>query len=74
MFVYLWVGQAGVVRFEVVDDALHCSGQRGATHQQHQQHDVGEGGGQVHHLKQMQNVSERREGGATQEGQDFNGL
>lgn len=49
--VYLWVGQAGVVGFQVVDDALAGTGQRDPTHQQHHQHDVGEGGRQVHHLE-----------------------
>lgn len=48
---YLWVRQAGDVGFEVVDDALGRSGQGGTTHQQHKQHDIWEGGCQVHHLE-----------------------
>lgn len=51
VFLYLWVRQAGVVRFEVVDDALGRSRQGGTTHQQHKQHDIWEGGRQVHHLE-----------------------
>lgn len=47
---YLWVRQAGVVGFEVVHNALHSSGQRGSPDQQNKQHDVWEGGRQVHHL------------------------
>lgn len=48
---YLWVCQAGVVGFEVVDDALARSGQGDAAHQKHKQHDIWEGGCQVHHLE-----------------------
>lgn len=48
---YLWVRQAGDVGFEVVDDALGRSGQGGTAHQQHKQHDIWEGGCQVHHLE-----------------------
>lgn len=48
---YLWVCQTGVVGFEVVDDALACTGQGDTAHQEHKQHDVWEGGCQVHHLE-----------------------
>lgn len=48
---YLWVGQSGVVGFQVVDDALAGAWQRDPAPQQHQQHDVGEGGRQVNHLE-----------------------
>ena len=48
---YLWVRQAGVVGFEVVDDALGRPGQGGTAHQQHKQHDIWKGGCQVHHLE-----------------------
>lgn len=51
VFLYLWVCQASVVGFEVVDDALGRSGQGGTAHQQHKQHDIWEGGCQVHHLE-----------------------
>lgn len=51
VFLYLWVCQAGVVGFEVVDDALGRSRQCGTAHQQHKQHDIWEGGRQVHHLE-----------------------
>lgn len=51
---YLWVCQAGVVGFEVVDDALACAGQGDTAHQEHKQHDVREGGCQVHHLEGTQ--------------------
>lgn len=51
---YLWVCQAGVVGFEVVDDALARAGQGDTAHQEHKQHDVREGGCQVHHLEGTQ--------------------
>lgn len=51
VFLYLWVCQAGVVGFEVVDDAFGCSGQCGTTHQQRKQHYIWKGGCQVHHLE-----------------------
>ncbi len=63
--VYLWVCQAGVVGFEVVDDALCGSRQSGTAHQQHKQHDIWEGGCQVHHLQCTQ-----RAGGCGQDGTD----
>jgi len=47
---YLRVCQAGDVGLQVVDDALGGTRERGAAHQQGEQHEVGEGGGQVHHL------------------------
>lgn len=65
MCVYLWVCQAGVVGFEVVDDALCGSRQSGTAHQQHKQHDIWEGGCQVHHLQCTQ-----RAGGCGQDGTD----
>lgn len=45
-----------MVGFEVVDDALGCSGQGGTAHQQHKQHDIWEGGCQVHHLECTQHA------------------
>lgn len=71
MCLYLWVCQAGVVGFEVVDDALACSRQGDAAHQKHKQHNVWEGGRQVHHLECTQGCGhdgterQRRGGGGT---------
>lgn len=47
---YLWVCQAADVGFKVVNDSLGRSWKGDATHQEHEQHDVREGGCQVHHL------------------------
>lgn len=62
---YLWVCQAGVVGLEVVDDAQARSRQGDAAHQEHNQHNVREGGRQVHHLEGIQG---RGHGGAGTEG------
>lgn len=56
VFLYLWVCQAGGVRLEVVDDALGRPRQGGTAHQQHKQHDIWEGGCQVHHLECTQHM------------------
>lgn len=58
VFSYLWVGQAGVVGFEVVDDSLGRSRQRSAAHQQHKQHDIRERGRDVHHLECTQRAGD----------------
>lgn len=47
---YLWVCQTSDVGFEVVNDSLARSWEGDAAHQEHKQHDVREGGCQIHHL------------------------
>lgn len=47
---YLWVCQPTNVRFEVVKDSPGRSRKCDAAHQEHEQHDVREGGCQIHHL------------------------
>lgn len=51
-----------MVGFEVVDDALDGSGQGGTAHQQHKQHDIWEGGRQVHHLEGTHTHRRREQG------------
>lgn len=47
---YLWVCQPTNVRFEVVNDSPARSWKGNTAHQEHEQHDVREGGCQIHHL------------------------
>ena len=47
---YLGLGEAAPLGGEVEDDSLRGSGQRDAPYQRHGQHQVGEGGREVHHL------------------------
>lgn len=48
---YLWVLQAVQVRVQVEPDARRSAGQRDAADQQHDEHDEGEGGCDVDHLR-----------------------
>lgn len=47
---YLWFCQTSDIRFEVVNNPLARSWKGDAAHQEHEQHDVREGGCQIHHL------------------------
>ena len=48
---YLWVSQACWIRVEVELDAISCSRQSEPSDQQYQQHHIGEGSCEVHHLR-----------------------
>ena len=52
----LGVCQAAQVRVEVELDPPACTRQGDATHQQHQQHQVGECSSEVHHLESASQV------------------
>lgn len=51
---YLRVPEASDVRFEVVHDPPGRSWEGRATNQEHEQHDIWKGGGQIHHLSDAQ--------------------
>lgn len=48
---YLWVSEAGWVWVEVELDTIYCPRQCESTDQQHHQHQIGEGGSEVDHLR-----------------------
>ena len=54
---YLWVSQACWIRVEVELDAISCSRQSEPSDQQYQQHHIGEGSCEVHHLTPETKIS-----------------